>query len=78
MIEAKPEDLIGDPCGSDPLDKKLRNDGIEMISPHCTNRTRPSSAENITPQVSARLPHHPSADDFEIGSKCQGSVKHAY
>jgi Transposase DDE domain len=32
MIEAKPENLIGDRAyDSDPLDEELRNDGIEMI-----------------------------------------------
>jgi hypothetical protein len=24
---------------SDPLDEELRKDGIEMIAPHCSNRT---------------------------------------
>ena len=34
MIEAKPENLIGDRAyDSDPLDEELRNDGIEMIAP---------------------------------------------
>jgi hypothetical protein len=33
MIEAKPENLIGDrPYDSDPLDEELRGDGIEMIA----------------------------------------------
>jgi hypothetical protein len=35
MIEAKPENLIGDRAyDSDPLDQVLRQDGIEMIAPH--------------------------------------------
>src|SRR5215831_12866888 len=35
MIEAKPENLIGDRAyDSDPLDEELRKDGIEMIAPH--------------------------------------------
>ncbi|MCK1587163.1 hypothetical protein [Bradyrhizobium sp. 169] len=36
MIEAKPENLIGDSAyDSDALDKnKLRPDGIEMVAPH--------------------------------------------
>ncbi len=39
MIEAKPENLIGDRAyDSDPQDEKLRNDGIEMIAPHRSNR----------------------------------------
>ena len=34
MIEAKPENLIGDRAyDSDPLDEEFRNDGIEMIAP---------------------------------------------
>ena len=34
MIEAKPENLIGDRAyDSDPLDEELRRDGIEMIAP---------------------------------------------
>jgi transposase len=42
MIEAKPENLIGDRAyNSDPLDDELRNDGIEMIAPHRSNRSKP-------------------------------------
>jgi transposase len=41
MIEAKPENLIGDRAyDSDKLDDELRKDGIEMIAPHRSNRTR--------------------------------------
>ena len=41
MIEAKPENLIGDRAyDSDKLDDELRNDGIEMISPHRANRKK--------------------------------------
>ena len=41
MIEAKPENLIGDRAyDSDPLDEELRKDGIEM---HCFRKL--SSAE---------------------------------
>jgi len=40
MIEAKPENRIGDRAyDSDPLDRKLREQGIEMIAPHKSNRT---------------------------------------
>ena len=40
MIEAKPENLIGDRAyDSDPLDEG--NDGIEMIAPHRSNRSKP-------------------------------------
>jgi len=41
MIEAKPENLIGDRAyDSDPLDHTLRQDGIEMIAPHRSNRKK--------------------------------------
>lgn len=41
MIEAKPENLIGDKAyDSDPLDADLRKEGIEMIAPHKCNRVR--------------------------------------
>jgi transposase len=41
MIEAKPENLIGDRAyDSDPLDEQLRQQGIEMIAPHKSNRVK--------------------------------------
>ena len=41
MIEAKPENLIGDKAyDSDQLDDELRKDGIEMIAPHKNKRVR--------------------------------------
>jgi transposase len=41
MIEAKPENLIGDRAyDSDKLDEELGKDGIEMIAPHRSNRKR--------------------------------------
>jgi transposase len=40
MIEAKPENLIGDKAyDSDALDESLKRQGVEMISPHRSNRT---------------------------------------
>src|SRR5215472_8370240 len=46
MIEAKPENLIGDRAyDSDPLDEELRNLGIEMIAPHRSNRSKPPTQE---------------------------------
>ena len=46
MIEAKPENLIGDRAyDSDKLDKELRKDGIEMISPHKANRKKPKTQD---------------------------------
>ena len=44
MIEAKPANLIGDRAyDSDPLDEQLRRDGIEMIAPHRSNRSKPAT-----------------------------------
>src|SRR3569623_2784367 len=41
MIEAKPENLIGDRAyDSDKLDEDLRQDGIEMCSPLRQNRVK--------------------------------------
>src|SRR6516162_10143546 len=46
MIEAKPENLIGDRAyDSDPLDVELRRDGIEMIAPHRSNRSKPATQD---------------------------------
>ena len=44
MIEAKPENLIGDRAyDSESLDEQLRQDGIEMIAPHRCNRSKPAT-----------------------------------
>jgi len=41
MIEAKPENLIGDKAyDSDQLDQRLREQGTEMIAPHKSSRKR--------------------------------------
>jgi hypothetical protein len=46
MIEAKSENLIGDRAyDSDPLDAELRKDGIEMIAPHRSNRSKPPTQD---------------------------------
>src|SRR5262245_22911598 len=46
MIEAKPENLIGDRAyDSDPLDAELRKDGVEMIAPHRCNRSKPPTQD---------------------------------
>jgi hypothetical protein len=38
MIEAKPENLIGDrACDSDALDQELKKDGVELIAPRRSN-----------------------------------------
>jgi len=39
MLEAKPEHLIGDKAyDSDKLDEQLREQGVELIAPHRSNR----------------------------------------
>src|SRR5262249_19518651 len=49
MIEAKPENLIGDRAyDSDSLDAELRKDGIEMIAPHRSNRSKPPTQDSAT------------------------------
>lgn len=46
MIEAKPENLIGDKAyDSDKLDGQLREQGIEMIAPHKANRVKPATQD---------------------------------
>ena len=41
MIEAKPENLIGDRAyDSDQLDEQLRCEGVQMIAPHTSRRKR--------------------------------------
>ena len=46
MIEAKPENLIGDrACDSDKLDEELKKEGFEMISPHRKNRKKPPTQD---------------------------------
>src|SRR4029078_3908023 len=48
MIEAKPEQLIGDKAyNSDKLDKELREQGIEMIAPHKSNRVKEPLMINV-------------------------------
>jgi transposase len=45
MIEAKPENLIGDRAyDSDPLDEELHQHGIEMIAPH-RSRSKPPTQD---------------------------------
>ena len=44
FIKEKPERLIGDRAyDSDPLDARLRRQGIEMIAPHKINRRKPGT-----------------------------------
>jgi len=41
MIEAKPQNLIGDKAyDSDALDKEMKKEGVELISPHRSNRRK--------------------------------------
>ena len=45
MIEAKPENLIGDKAyDSDQLDEQLRREGVEMIAPHKSMRKQRRAA----------------------------------
>src|SRR5258706_10178010 len=54
MIEAKPENLIGDRAyDSDPLDAQLRKDGIEMIAPHRWSRA--DAGQPISDSVRRRI-----------------------
>ena len=63
MIEAKPENLIGDRAyDSDPLDEELRNDGIEMIAPHRSNRSKPPTQDR------RRLSRYTRGDGSSSGS----------
>jgi hypothetical protein len=56
MIEAKPENLIGDRAyDSDPLDEELRNDGFEMIAPHRSNRSKPPTQATLAGRALLRL-----------------------
>jgi hypothetical protein len=51
MIEAKPENLIGDRAyDSDPLDEQLRRDGIEMIETAAKPRRRTGGDSDDTPE----------------------------
>ena len=51
MIEAKPENLIGDRAyDSAPLDEQLRQEGIEMLAPHKSNRKKRKSQTGRRPR----------------------------
>jgi hypothetical protein len=44
FTKERPGKLIGDrACDSDPLDERLRKQGIELIAPHKANRKKPST-----------------------------------
>ena len=46
LTAALPRVLIGDRAyDSDPLDERLREAGVEMVSPHRKNRVRPATQE---------------------------------
>ena len=46
LTAALPTALIGDRAyGSDPLDERLREIGVEMVSPHRRNRVKPATQE---------------------------------
>src|SRR5256885_241569 len=59
MIEAKPENLIGDRAyDSDKLDADLRREGIEMIAPHTSRRKRKTQDRRRLPW-SLEMVRHP-------------------
>jgi len=46
FLQARPQRLIGDRAyDSDPLDRDLQQDGIEVISPHKINRSKPKTQD---------------------------------
>jgi Transposase DDE domain. len=46
FLQARPKRLIGDRAyDSDPLDRELQQDGIEVISPHKINRIKPKTQD---------------------------------
>jgi transposase len=46
MIEAKPDNLIGDRAyENDKLDEGLRGDGVQMIAPYKSNRVKPRTQD---------------------------------
>jgi len=46
FVEASPDRLIGDRAyDSDPVDRQLATQGIELIAPHRSNRIKPSSQD---------------------------------
>ena len=81
MIEAKPQNLIGDRAyDSDPLDEELRRDGIEMIAPHRDQSqqaadARSAAAKSLTcddGSLSASL----LGFNGSVGSSSAGSTTH--
>ena len=81
MIEAKPENLIGDRAyDSDPLDEELRRDGVEMIAPHRANRIRPPTLSftlKSIQQMMGRKPRSRSASN-PLRSRPHRSEPHEY
>jgi hypothetical protein len=56
MIEAKPENFIGDRANdSDPPDEELRNDGIEKFAPQRSNRIKPPTQDRRREPLHATL-----------------------
>jgi transposase len=46
FVEEAPQRLIGDRAyDSDPLDERLREQGIELIAPHRANRSKPATQD---------------------------------
>jgi len=49
MIEAKPQNLIGDKAyDGDALDRELKEDGLKMIAPHrCTRKLKTLDGQRL-------------------------------
>ena len=77
MIEAKPENLIGDRAyDSDPLDEELRRDGIEMIAPHRSNRSRKMDAGCGNTQGDGWSSASSHGFNGSVASSSDGSITH--
>ena len=78
MIEAKPQNLIGDRAyDSDPLDVELRRDGIEMIAPHRSNRSKPATQDGRRLRRYARrwvVERFFDGFNGSVGSSSDGSI----
>jgi len=77
MIEAKPENLIGDKAyDSDALDESLKKQGVEMIAPHRSNRKLKTQDQRPCDDTSAvgwwsAISHGCSGN---VGYSCAGST----
>jgi hypothetical protein len=80
MIEAKPEELIGDRAyDSDQLDEQLRREGVEMIAPHRNNRRRKTRMVDDCGAMTGAgsLSDSSRASNAVVAYSCDGSSIHA-